>query len=458
MRPVNVLLCLCLLASGCTSTAEPPRGTPATPQAFKAPKQVRPPKIKPNLSEGKINRCLDVETIDLDSLAYRYTGPIDLVADQVRETREIELSVPTDIDFVDPATFGELVDGDGDGPTGKERAIDLWLQWQLGFRVLGSDGSSTPPGKGRELIDGYYEHDSGRIVVKQEGELDIEYVVLAHELGHAAVDQAFGIRDKETLRIVDDPTLTTSARIEGDATLLELRFLARLSGPRSVRRYVKELVTARSDRKDREAGVPHAVLERFSFPYRWGVAFACAVFDRGGWAAVDRIHRRPPITTAEIMFPERYLARERAEDPSPLGSPGKPWRSYARGVLGAADLKAMFESPADSDLLKMSQPLGRAAAWNGGSFELWGKGVDDTDSILGISLVEHPDHPGLLCSSMLTWYREAFHYADEELTADRTVRFSDPNRTTIMSCQGRDIRIAMAPSQELATAVLGEGS
>lgn len=458
MKSVNVLLGLCLLASGCTSAPTSAQDPPETPPAFSAPEKVRPPKVKPNLNEANINRCLDVDKIDLASLAGHYTGPIDLVADQVRQTREIAFSTPTDIDFVDPATFGQLIRAGGDGAAGKERAVDLWLQWQLGFRPLGSDGSSTPPGKGRELIDGYYEHDSGQIVVKQDGELDIEYVVLAHELGHAAVDQTFGIPDKETLHIVDDSTLATTARIEGDATLLELRFLARLSGRGPVRKYVKQLVEAKSDRRERRAGVPHAVLERFSFPYRWGVAFACAVFDKGGWPAVDRIHRRPPTTTAEIMFPKRYLAKERAQKPPPLGSPGKPWRSYAQGTLGAADLKVMFEAPADSDLLEMSRPLGRAAAWNGGSFELWGKDVDDTDSILGIALVEHRDHPGLLCSSMLEWYRSAFHYADEEVVADGTVEFSDPNRTTIMSCQGRDIRIAMAPTAELANAVLGEGS
>lgn len=457
MKPFSVLLGLCLLASACTSPVEPPQDTKPTPQVFKAPKKVRPPKVKPNLSAANIKRCLDVDKIDLASLAGRYFGPIDLVSDQVRETREISFSTPTDIDFVDSATFSDLLEGDGRGPVSKDRAVDLWLQWQLGFRLLGSDGSSTPPGKGRELIDGYYEHDSGHIVVKQDGELDVEYVVLAHELGHAAVDQSFGIPDKETLRIVDDSTLATTARIEGDATLLELRFLARLSGRGPVRKYVKGLVAAKADRRDRRAGVPHAVLERFSFPYRWGVAFACSVFDRGGWAAVDRIHRKPPTTTAEIMFPERYLKRQRAQEPAALGSPGRPWKSYARGTFGAADLKVMFEAPADSDALKLSQPLGRAAAWNGGSFELWGRGVDATDSVLGISLVEHRDHPGLLCSSMLAWYRLAFRYAEEEVIADGTVRFSDPNRTTIMSCQGRDIRIAMAPTEPLANAVL-EGS
>lgn len=454
MRSAAILLGLCLLASGCTASSSAPETPRETPRVFSAPQKVRPPKIKPNLSESRIHRCLDVDRIDIDSLAGRYTGPIDFISDQVRQTRELTFSVPSDIDFVDGATFRQLLRAGGDRPSREERAVDLWLQWQLGHRVLGSDGSSAPPGKPKELIAGYYEHDSGQIVVKQEDELDSEYVVLAHELGHAAVDQVFGIPDKKTLRIVDDSTLATTARIEGDATLLELRFLARFSGRGPVRKSVRDLVTGRSLRDERRGGAPHAVLERFSFPYRWGLAFTCTVFRAGGWSAVDRIHRRPPTTSAEIMFPERYLDKQRAQQPLPLGSPPRSWKLRAKGTIGAADLKVLFEAPSDANQLKMSRPLARAAAWNGGSFKLWGRDLKGSESILGISLVEHPDHPGLLCSSMLEWYRIAFHYAEEEVIADGTVAFTDYTRTTIMSCQGRDIQIAMAPKADLAEDVL----
>lgn len=455
MKSATVLLGLCLLASACTS----PSASPApqeTPLDFSAPKKVRPPKIRPSLSEARVKRCLDVDEIDIDSLAGRYTGPIDFTSDQVRETRELDFATPTDIDLVDENTFRELLAG-GEPATREERAIDLWLQWQLGVRPLGSDGSAVPPGNRRELIAGYYEHDSGHIVVEQEGELDDEYVVLAHELGHAAVDQNFGISDKESLRLVDDSTLATTARIEGDATLLELRFLARFSGSGPLKSYVKDLVTGKSVREEGRDGGPHAVMERFSFPYRWGLSFVCAVFDRGGWAAVDRMHRRPPTTTAEIMFPERYLDKERSHKPDPLGDPPKSWKMRAEGTIGAADLKSLFEAPADSVYLALSRPLARAAAWDGGIYKLWGRGLKSTESILGISLVEHRDHPGLLCSSMLTWYRTAFHFAEEELIADATVSFTDPTRTTIVSCVGRDVRIAMAPNGGLAQTVQGDG-
>ena len=455
MKSATVLLGLCVLATGCTSAPSTGGDRPeATAPDFSAPKKVRPPKLKPNLAEGHINRCVNVDKIDINSLAGRYTGPIDFTSDQVRQTREIDFATPTDIDLVDESTFRELLSG-GEPASREERAIDLWLQWQLGVRPLGSDGSAVPPGNPRELVAGYYEHDSGHIVVEQEGELDDEYVVLAHELGHAAVDQVFGISDKESLHLVDDETLATTARIEGDATLLELRFLGRFSGPEPVKKYVKDLVTGRSLREERDDGAPHAVMERFSFPYRWGLAFACSVFERGGWPAVDRMHRRPPTTTAEIMFPERYLKKQRSKEPRPLGSPPKSWKLRAEGSIGAADLKSLFEAPADSVYLALSRPLARAAAWDGGAYKLWGRGLKSSESILGISLVEHRDHPGLLCSSLLTWYRTAFHFAEEELIADGTVSFSDPTRTTVVSCLGRHIRMAMAPNTELARAVHG---
>jgi hypothetical protein len=443
-----------LVAGACTPTTAEVDGVPAEDnKEFVAPERVRPPKVKPNLNVGRVSKCIKTERVDIESLTGQYFGPTDFAADQVRQTRELEFSTPSDIDIVDPREFSALI-REGGNRDRTEDAVNLWLQWQLGVRPLGSDGSSTPPGNQKELIDGFYEHDSGRVVVRQEGELDSEYVILAHELAHAAVDQIFGIPDKKTLRLVDDETLATTAAVEGDATLVELRFSSRFGGEKGLKRYVKTLVSGRKLSKGDE-GLPHAVLERFTFPYRWGLAFVCSVFDKGGWAAVDRVHRRLPKNSAEILFPDRYLKKQRSKQPAPIGEPGGRWKLYAQGAIGAADLKALFEAPADSKHLALSRPLARAAAWNGGRFKLWATGLRETASALGISLVEHRDHPGLLCSSMLDWYREAFHYAKEELVADRTVAFSDPTRTTLMSCQGTKVKIAMAPERPLAEAIAG---
>jgi hypothetical protein len=160
--------------------------------------------------------------------------------------------------------------------------------------------------------------------------------VLAHEFAHAAVDQAFHPRNRGSGRLVDDSSLAIRALIEGEATLVEFRFLSRLSPLKRVKKAVRDHVDYRREfRGDRKNGVPYAIIEDLVFPYQWGLAFVCSVYKKRGWAGVNRLHKRPPLSTAEVIFPERYLKGNRPKAPPSLGKPPKPWKPYAKGTIGA---------------------------------------------------------------------------------------------------------------------------
>lgn len=117
-------------------------------------------------------------------------------------------------------------------------------------------------------------------------------------------------------------------------------------------------------------------------------------------------------------------------------------------------MKSMFEAPGDVEKRALRRPLGRAASWDGGKYKLWIVDDSDDESVVGVSLVEHKDHPGLLCSSMNAWYKASFFDAKPELIADRVVAYSDEYQKAIIACSGRNVRIGIAPTQELAQAVV----
>jgi len=48
-------------------------------------------------------------------------------------------------------------------------------------------------------------------------------------------------------------------------------------------------------------------------PYLRGLQFVAAVQGRGGWAAVNNAHRRPPTTSEQVIHPEKYFHREQGE-------------------------------------------------------------------------------------------------------------------------------------------------
>lgn len=432
------------------SSGESPRPKP------QAPPKVEPARIVSNLEPARLKRCMPKERVDIASLAGRYYGPIDFATDQVETVRGIDFSAPGDIAFVDEDEFEQLLDQLTVRFDREERAAERWLNWSFGFWSIGEDNLGGPKQANAELVAGYYDPERKSIAVRQDGELDVEYSVLAHELAHAAVDQSLGLPKKKPLRLIDDRTLAHRALVEGDATLTELQVSARLSrNNKPIHKLIDRLTNNnRIKQQERYRGMPHALIERFVFPYRWGLAFVCSVYNKSGWKGVNRIYSRPPRSSAEVMFPQRYLSRHEPGKPAGFPKLPKPWKVYQRGEIGASHLKSMFEAPADQPQIALSRPFARAAAWDGGRYRLWGRKPSDRKSALGVSLVEHDDHAGVLCSSLMEWHELTF-LTEKEVIADGVVRYTEPDSTTILSCRGRSVRLGMAPGADLAATIAG---
>ena len=170
---------------------------------------------------------------------------------------------------------------------------------------------------------------------------------------------------------------------------------------------------------------------------------------------MDAAHRKPPTSTAEIMYPDRFLKRDRPERTAPLKAPGKPWKLFAQGTVGAHHLKTMFEAPADSEEIGLSDPYSRAAAWDGGKYKLWAIGGKKIESVIGVAFKEHKRYPKVLCSSLIKWWEAGNPVSDPETIADGAVAYADSVRTAVISCDKRDVMFATGPNLKLAKGVLG---
>lgn len=455
----TIVVPLCLLIGGCESGEEVGRtreNTETPQQNFARPPRVSPPDLKPNLNARHINDCLYPQRIDPDSIAGVYYGPTDLIEDQVETSRSLELDLTSEIQMLEREEFAQAVEEiAAKPPRPAQKATTRSLAWALGLTPIGLNVNEFLKGEGTGLLAGFYDPDTGRIVVEKKGELNVEYVVLAHELAHAAADQAFGIPKTKPGNIVDDGNLAVDSLIEGDATLVQLRTLSRLTRQKAVRKAIKETLKKEDEfKEDRSAGVPYLLMDNVLFPYQWGLAFACSVFKEKGWKGINQMYARPPTTTAQIMFPERYLHREQARTPSPLSKPPRGWNLRSNGEFGAAHLKGLFEAPGDLEGRALKGAVARTAAWAGGHFEAWTKKTNESRYVVGLSLVEHPDHRGLLCSSMNAWYRSAFGAAEPKLVADRTMEYDDAKQDAVISCAGRNVLVGIGPNAQLARSLL----
>src|SRR4029453_1350604 len=162
-----------------------------------------------------------------------------------------------------------------------------------GSQPRASSASSVPPSRGLEPY---------------------ARIILAHELTHAVTDQHYDLTKADRLAAAgghEDELAAYSGLVEGDAPLLMQRYLAERLPPRE---QADAAVAVARDVTPMRDAAPAAVRESMLLPYQEGLRFVQALYQRGGWAAVDRVYRDPPTTTEQLLHPEPYL---RPHDPPP---------------------------------------------------------------------------------------------------------------------------------------------
>jgi len=193
-------------------------------------------------------------------------------------------------------------------------------------RALGFTGSSGPAAAAAA-----YSYKQHALLLRQGQTVDAyARVVLVHELTRALQDQNFDVATLTRAAAADpDGARALSALVEGDATRVELAYLATLPAA--------DQAAAKARRAYSPTPVSYGQLAA-SFPATVGRDFAAALAEQGGNRAVDAAFRRPPVSTAQVVDPKAYQAGA-----EPLGvrpPPGSGQRVDA-GTLGQFGLAAL---------------------------------------------------------------------------------------------------------------------
>jgi hypothetical protein len=327
----------------------------------------------------------------------------------------------------------------------EERALKL-----VGAIPPGADLYELRTGGLEGQVAGLYLPETKELLVA-EGESPgaFERIALAHELEHALTDERLGIPlPDEADPAVTDPLIAGQALVEGSASLLMefyavkhigLGDLLDLGGSADIAQTSQDL-----------ARQPYFLQRELLWAYTDGARFACALYRRGGWKAVDRAYADPPAATDQILFPERY--GETPEDPPDPGTLPAPWEKLVSSDLGAAELLWLFEAPGGDPERALADPLGSVSAWAGGDAVLW---ADGPRSALGISLAERTEAPAL-CAAVAGWYA-ATRPDDPRRTpeGDERLVVESPKQAAVLRCPPGGVRLGIAPDLELARRLAG---
>src|SRR5262249_38397198 len=171
-------------------------------------------------------------------------------------------------------------------------------------------------------------------------------------------------------------TLSRNALIEGDAVAVRLACLVEPLGLRmddlpDMQALLQASTPLMGEQFQVYARAPLILRQQLVFPYVHGLAFIKEALAHGGWAGLDNVYRHPPVSTAQIMHPEKYftaapeLPREGALE-LPAAALGPAWKKLKRDVLGEFLLSVVLQQFLPADEARQS-----AAGWRGDRYELF---------------------------------------------------------------------------------------
>jgi hypothetical protein len=158
--------------------------------------------------------------------------------------------------------------------------------------------------------------------------------------------------------------------MEGQATWLMSEYLARKSG-----QSLKDspaLVAMMSNLNDSGAGqypvfdnAPLYERTTLVFPYTKGMLFQNAVIQRDGQEGFADVFRKPPVSTQQILHPDKYFAGVKPADPALPDPHLHGYKGLVGGSLGEIEHAILLEQYSGKERAESLAPH-----WRGSAFEL----------------------------------------------------------------------------------------
>jgi hypothetical protein len=189
-------------------------------------------------------------------------------------------------------------------------------------------------------VAGLYVSEQQQLYVstaQQENNPD-DQVLLAYAYALALQDQHFDLRAMAARATTTDAALAVQALAEGDAALLVAFY--RYQEPAAADWEHLAGLLAQAEQSDCEEALDsNAAWTRLQrFPYQEGRQFVEALYQAGGWQAVNRAYADLPRSTEQVLHPERYLGERDLPDPvlvPDLGTVlGAGWTPLLQDTLG----------------------------------------------------------------------------------------------------------------------------
>ena len=374
---VLVLVCLCLAAGGALSAAfyfysraPAPLGTPAAASRSATP---GPVVDLPTATETAGLPTPPGATLEPSA----FQPDMDQIRAQVESLRELRANSPVQQKLITREQLAARLNQKVEEDYSPEEARD-------DARALAAFGLVDPEFDfftyllevQSEGILGFYDPEEKTMYVIADGSFGgFERMTYAHEYTHVLQDQVFVF---DLLHIGDEDCQNDSERCgaiqalyEGDASLVQLEWITQYATRQDLEDIQEAYVSFDTPVLDQG---PPFYSKQLDFIYGTGYEFVTGLRDTGGWAAVDRAYDQPPLSTEQILHPEKYPGDPpKLLDPITFGEAlGIGWREVDTGVLGELYTRYILEEQLPEDRAALA-----AAGWGGDAYVV---SYDETSS------------------------------------------------------------------------------
>lgn len=183
----------------------------------------------------------------------------------------------------------------------------------------------------------FYNRSKGEIVVLEEyRKLDmIKTITLAHELRFALQDQYYDLDPLlKEYSAFDDRGLARLAALKGDSTFVMVLFNGFSPEVMSSTFSADSLLSMSplgSTAQLHQA--PEIIRQQIIMPYIHGLKFSTAVFTKKKWKGVNKVLLEPPLSSEQILHPEKYFKKEKPTEVNIVFKP-ENYSLYHSGVIG----------------------------------------------------------------------------------------------------------------------------
>lgn len=303
-----------------------------------------------------------------------------------------------------------------------------------------------------EQVAGYYDPATDEMVVVSDGTPDDELsasdqVTYAHETVHVLQDQHFNLEtyldDGENAS--DDQSLAITSLIEGDATAAQIEFL--ISNPTLLVQLNDEI---RGSDASTEAldHAPAIISETLLFPYDEGQVFVSALREEGGWSTVNEAFASPPLSTEQILHPEKYFQSENPVEvdvPDVASALGTGWTAFDTDTMGEFQTSLIL----DEGEVSSSDAEDAADGWGGDRYTV--VGTSDQTVTLWNTVWDTDDDAAEFAETLVERETGRLNASADE-NGSVTVIESDQGVVEVR-VDGDSVSYIFAPSQEVLDAV-----